>query len=123
MSTSKNEEIYKLFNKLENLDKIDLEDYYKGRKEIFDEEDREKFKITRDIMTDLLDDYGWKLVHHIKTPYKHDITEHECVSKRETDGTYFEYGYTSTYNNGIDWSYLGDAVEVFPMLKVKTVYE
>jgi len=123
MSTSKNEEIAKLFNKLENIDKADLDSYYQGCKDSFDEEDREEFKITKEIMHDLLDDYGWKRISHLRTPYKHDITEHECVSKRESDGKYFGYGYTSTYNNGIDWEYLGEAVELFPMSKLTTVYE
>lgn len=35
MSTNKHEEICKLFNKLETIDKTDLETYYEGRKATF----------------------------------------------------------------------------------------
>lgn len=84
---------------------------------------REEFKLTIDILDQMIWEDGWEELEVDQKPYKHDMSFVNRVSKRLSDGKCFAYSYVRSYNNGLLPEFLEFAREVFPKEKLIIVYE
>lgn len=83
---------------------------------------KETIKMTDELFSDLLFENGWITIDEEFTGFRQNCVFLDVVSKRMSDGKFFQYDYTKSYNEGgIHPSDM--LIEVFPVEKTITVYE